>query len=163
MDEWRVNRPPKHSGQNSTRLIEVIRSGTIHSLPQSIRVNDLPKGIPLAISYTHSESCSQEPPEGSVALQFAEENMERRKFLGAAGMLIGSSVVDQAKMTSLVPDSHAHPKGVDDKASSPHSLDPCLPKTQNLTWNPSVPKISAQPLVLPPFANHASTQGQPAD
>ena len=89
--------------------------------------------------------------------------MERRKFLGAAGMLIGSSVVDQAKVTSLVPDSPAHPKGADDKASNPHSLDPCLPRTQNLTWTPTVPKISAQPLVLPPFANHASTQGQPAD
>jgi|GEM_PF-5691408 len=89
--------------------------------------------------------------------------MERRKFLGAAGMLIGSSVVDQAKMTSLLPGSHAHPKGVDDKPSSPHSLDPCLPRTQNLTWNPSVPKISVQPLILPPFANHAFTQGQPAD
>jgi hypothetical protein len=88
--------------------------------------------------------------------------MERRKFLGTAGMLIGSSVIDQTKMTGLVADQTNNTNAPGNNPANPHSLDPCLPSTGR-SWAPSVPTFSPLPLQLDPFAQHATAQAQPAD
>jgi hypothetical protein len=89
--------------------------------------------------------------------------MERRKFLEAAGLLVGSSVLDSKQRIDLIRENKTPHSALQQKQKTEHPLQPCLADTPLSVWTPRRPTITATKLDLLPFVKHEKAFAQPAD